>query len=134
MGCAEVMVVDSSVIVATILAEPDESYWSEKLASARELFIAAPSIIEIMAVIVPKMTLDANKILGAVLSYNNIRVVAFDEEALEHALDALLRYGRGRHPAKLNFGDCISYGLAKALGAPLLFKGDDFALTDVKRA
>jgi ribonuclease VapC len=61
-----------------------------------------------------------------------IRIVAFDEEALEHALDALLRYGRGRHPAKLNFGDCVSYGLAKALGAPLLFKGDDFALTDVK--
>jgi ribonuclease VapC len=133
MGCASVIVVDSSVIIAILLNEPEAKPFSQQIHAHEDVMIAAPTIIEIMAVIIPRFEGDAQFRLDMLLQSALIRTVAFDEEALSYALDALLRYGRGRHPAKLNFGDCISYGLAKALGAPLLFKGDDFALTDVKR-
>ncbi len=62
-----------------------------------------------------------------------IHVVPFGPEHVDLALDAFRRYGKGRHPASLNFGDCFSYALAKATGEPLLFKGDDFSQTDIKR-
>ena len=61
-------------------------------------------------------------------------VIPFDLAQARVARDAFHRFGRGRHPAALNFGDCLSYAAAKTLGAPLLFKGNDFALTDIKRA
>ena len=63
-----------------------------------------------------------------------IRTAGFESEQLDVAIDAFRRFGRGRHVAGLNFGDCFSYALAKATGEPLLFKGDDFARTDVRRA
>lgn len=61
-------------------------------------------------------------------------VVAFDSSHMEQARDAFRRFGKGRHRAALNFGDCCAYGLARTLELPLLFKGNDFALTDIKRA
>lgn len=63
-----------------------------------------------------------------------IETVPFGPEHVERAVDAFRRYGKGRHPAGLNFGDCFSYALAKATGEPLLFKGYDFSQTDIKRA
>ncbi len=60
--------------------------------------------------------------------------VPFDERMIRIAQEAFLRYGKGRHPAKLNFGDCMSYALAKALDVPLLYKGEDFAATDIESA
>ena len=63
-----------------------------------------------------------------------MEVVSFGPEHLDLAIDAFRRFGKGRHPAGLNFGDCLSYALAKATGEPLLFKGDDFSKTDIKRA
>ncbi len=65
---------------------------------------------------------------------SEVEIVAFGPEHLDLAIDAFRRYGKGRHPAGLNFGDCFSYALAKATGEPLLFKGDDFSQTDIKRA
>ena len=69
--------------------------------------------------------------LEALVERLRIEVVPFDQTQLAHAVDAFRRYGKGRHPAALNLGDCCSYGLAKALNEPLLFKGGDFAQTDV---
>lgn len=65
---------------------------------------------------------------------NRLDVLSFDQQMTVRAQDAFLAFGKGRHPAKLNFGDCMAYALAKSQGVPLLFKGDDFALTDVERA
>ena len=64
----------------------------------------------------------------------NVTVIAFGLRELAIAREAFLRYGKGRHPAGLNFGDCMAYALAKSQGIPLLFKGDDFTLTDIERA
>lgn len=72
--------------------------------------------------------------LDALLSEQGVEVVAFDEEQLALARAAFRRFGRGRHPAALNFGDCFAYALAKARTLPLLFKGDDFAQTDIASA
>ena len=63
-----------------------------------------------------------------------IQTAGFEPEQIEVAIDAFRRFGKGRHPAALNFGDCFSYALAKMTGEPLLFKGDDFSRTDIKRA
>jgi ribonuclease VapC len=131
MGRAQMMVVDSSVIVAIILQEPDADTLLNAIIKSDNLLIAAPTIIEIQAVLLPKLPASL-RIVDELLANYHIRIVAFSEEALEAALYGLQRFGKGRHPAKLNFGDCISYGLAKSLNAPLLFKGTDFQLTDVK--
>jgi len=72
--------------------------------------------------------------LEEVVETLELEIVAFDHHQLELAIDAFRRYGKGRHPAGLNLGDCCSYGLAKALDQPLLFKGNDFGLTDVTPA
>ena len=70
----------------------------------------------------------------ALLARFNIAVVPWTDDHAGIAADAFLRFGKGRHPANLNFGDCMAYALAKSLDAPLLFKGDDFSKTDVKSA
>ncbi len=72
--------------------------------------------------------------LDSVRESLGLETVGFDENQLELAIDAFRRYGKGRHPAALNLGDCCSYALAKALDQPLLFKGNDFTLTDVAPA
>jgi ribonuclease VapC len=70
----------------------------------------------------------------AFMSRAAVQVAPFSPEHLDLAIDAFRRYGKGRHPAGLNFGDCFFYALAKATGEPLLFKGDEFSQTDIKRA
>ena len=72
--------------------------------------------------------------MSTFLLNSRVSIVSFDFELSEIARAAFDRYGKGRHPAKLNFGDCISYALAKARGLPLLFKGGDLALSDIRRA
>lgn len=69
--------------------------------------------------------------LDAALARFRVEVVALSESHAMHARRAFRRYGKGRHPAQLNFGDCFAYALAKATGEPLLFKGDDFSKTDI---
>ncbi len=73
-------------------------------------------------------------VLDKVLNAPRIEVVAFDQRIFENAREAFDRFGRGRHPAKLNFGDCMAYAVAKAHDVPLLYKGDDFARTDIRAA
>ena len=72
--------------------------------------------------------------LNLLIEANDIEVVSWTSELADAAAEAFLRFGKGRHPAKLNFGDCMAYALAKSLDAPLLYKGDDFARTDIRSA
>lgn len=97
--------------------------------------MAAPTYLELLIVLQNKQVTRPRESLDAVLEAFQVDVVPFTAAHARIAQEAYLRYGRGSgHPAKLNFGDCVSYALAKASGQPLLFKGDDFPHTDLKPA
>ena len=127
------IVIDSSAIVAMALGEAEAVAFYEVLESVSSL-VAAPTLLEahmVLAKYAPRLGLDY---LATLVANPKVRIEPFDFELSEIARAAFDRYGKGRHPAKLNFGDCMSYALAKARGLPLLFKGGDFALTDIRRA
>ncbi len=127
------IVVDPSAIIAIALDEHDADRLLAVVSHADEAFIAAPSVLELEIVLKSK-TGPSGPSAKQVLRHLDIEIMPFSVEHLEEAIDAFGKFGRGRHPAGLNFGDCFSYGLAKALGAPLLFKGDDFVRTDIPSA
>lgn len=96
--------------------------------------MCATSILEAQMVLSRRYPDGGSTAIDKFLRDYDVTVVGFGVEELTIARDAFLRFGKGRHPAKLNFGDCMSYALAKSQGVPLLFKGDDFSLTDIERA
>lgn len=96
--------------------------------------IGAPNFFEASMVAETRKGPAGCRDLDGLIASMGLSVVAFDAAHIEGARDAYRRYGKGRHRAALNFGDCCAYALAKALDWPLLFKGNDFALTDLKRA
>ena len=123
--------VDTSVIVAISLQEPDFHNYEELLETTPELLMSATTYVELGIVCATRGIAEkAQKILQTY----GIQIVAFDEPMAAAAVEAFQRYGKGRHPAALNFGDCCSYALAKVRQIPLLFKGTDFSLTDIRRA
>lgn len=125
-------VVDSSAFIAILREEPEAERFSRAVALAVAPAMAAATYLEcaIVAARVP----DGRAILDAWIGARRISVVPVDHTLAQIAADAFARYGKGRHPAGLNFGDCFAYALARSLNAPLLFKGDDFARTDVLAA
>ena len=127
------IVVDTSALVAILKHESGSDLFLDRLASADGVFIGAPSKFELLLVMGRSQGENGMKDARLLLDNLQITVLDWTSALADIAADALLGYGKGRHPAKLNFGDCMAYAVAKALDAPLLFKGDDFALTDVKR-
>lgn len=125
------MVVDSSVLIAILLGEPEAGHYAKLLANTKEVYISAVSIVESSMVIEYKRGEQGAKEYDELLNVISPTIVAFDSQQAELARTAWRQYGKGRHPAKLNFGDCCSYALAKYLNKPLLFKGDDFSKTDL---
>jgi len=131
------MIVDPSVIVAILLKEPDADELSRRLRRADVLRMSTASFLEAAIVLDQRANLqpdDPADRLSELLRRSRIELVPFTEGHAQIARIAYRRYGRKRHPAQLNFGDCISYALAKILDEPLLFKGTDFSLTDVRVA
>ena len=125
------MVVDSSVLIAALLLEPDAEQLLNQLIDADELYLSAVSLVETAMVIeYKKGKLGADK-LDELLAELTPTIVEFDQQQAALARMAWREYGKGRHPAKLNFGDCCSYALAKYLNQSLLFKGNDFSQTDI---
>ncbi|WP_156681095.1 type II toxin-antitoxin system VapC family toxin [Sphingomonas profundi] len=122
------LVVDSSAIVAIILAEAEAAAFGERLLD-NDAVMAAPNQLETLMVLSRRPGAEAA--LSGVLRAYNIQIAPFTADLVPLAHDAFVRFGKGRHAAGLNFGDCIAYALARARRAPLLFKGRDFALTDV---
>jgi ribonuclease VapC len=128
------MVLDSSAIVAVLLKEPGHDRLLETIERAELIVVGAPTMLEATMVLTARLGQDARPMLAAFLRRLNAEVVAFNEEHLDAATTAFLRFGRGRHPAGLNFGDCMSYAVASVASLPLLFIGEDFPRTDIARA
>ena len=127
------IVVDTSALIAILRAEEDSSFILDALGRAEQRFMSAGSYLE-ACIVTAKDAREAAR-LGRLFGDVAIDVIAVAPADARIGADAFLRYGRGSgHPAKLNFGDCFAYALAKARNLPLLFKGDDFIHTDVEPA
>ena len=129
------IVVDTSVLIAILFKENDTAAFVKILANDHDCVTAAPNMLEAIMVAQRVFGIEARAEIETLLAGTSIRVVAWGPECLAAAHDAFVRYGKGSgHAAQLNFGDCMSYALARSLDAPLLFKGDDFAQTDIRSA
>jgi ribonuclease VapC len=128
------VVLDTSALLAMLLAEPERDAYVALLAEAEDPLISAATLVEASIVMLAK-TAEAGVLdLDELLVAGGVRCVAVDEEQARLARDAFARFGKGRSAAGLNFGDCFSYALARATNRPLLFKGTDFSKTDVTPA
>lgn len=128
------MVVDTSAIAAIFFGEDDAEVYLDAIASAQSVSMSAATLVEASIVATRDLGKSAINDLNLMLSQNGVRIVPVDETTAKTAVAAWTRFGRGNHPAKLNYGDCFSYALAVTLGEPLLFKGEDFPQTDVRSA
>ncbi len=128
------MIVDSSALVAIFLRQPGYEAVLRKLTEATAVGIGTPTLLEGGIVLTARLGRDAGPLLQRALQELEIAPVPFEMDHWREALDAFLHFGKGRHPASLNFGDCCAYALAKALAQPLLFKGNDFSRTDLTPA
>ena len=128
------MVVDSSALISILLEEPGHEALLEKAGSAETIFVGAPTALESAMVLSARFRRDARPMLSGFLRRTNAEIIDFGEDHYEAALSAFLRFGKGRHPAALNFGDCMSYALASVSGLPLLYAGTDFSRTDIQSA
>ena len=127
------MVVDSSAVVAILMQERESRAFADALAPARTAIIGAPSLVEVQMVLLREYPDTVEAELDRFPSAFDIALVPFGADEYRPADAAFRRYGKGRHPARLNFGDCMAYAVSKAMGEPLLFKGADFTKTDVAR-
>jgi ribonuclease VapC len=125
------MVIDSSAIIAIVLNEPEADRFQSALKSDRKRLVSAASVLESSIVLEHRFGEEGDRLLDHLIAGLAIEIVSVNLEQLAAARVAHHRFGRGRHKARLNFGDCFSYALAKVSGEPLLYKGNDFALTDL---
>lgn len=128
------MIVDSSAVVAILREEPGHERLLRHLARAVAPKIGAPTKLETGMVLVSLLGIRGKTIFARFLQGAGITTMPFDEEHWSVALDAFNRFGKGRHPAGLNFGDCLTYAIASVADEPLLCVGDDFPQTDLKLA
>lgn len=125
------MVVDSSALIAILFAESDAASFSRSIANDPRPLVSAFSVLEASVVLLNRKGVDGPRMLDALLHAARIEVVSLNADQAQIAREAYARYGKGRHPAGLNLGDCCSYALARSSGQPLLFKGGDFSKTDI---
>lgn len=125
------MVIDTSALLAIFLAEPERGEFLSHILQAENRLISAANVLETGIVLEAKRGETAGREFDLFLVRVNIQVIPVDAEQVEVARMAWRRFGKGRHPAALNFGDCFAYALAKFSGEPLLSKGTDFAHTDI---
>lgn len=128
------MVIDTSAIVALLFDESDAELYEAAVAGADSACISTATVLECSLVMESRYGVVGASKLDTLLADQGIEIVPFDADQLTLARAAFRRFGRGRHPAALNYGDCFSYALAKVRGLPLLFKGADFAQTDIESA
>jgi ribonuclease VapC len=128
------MILDTSAVVAILLREPAHAALQEKLAGADSVGVGAPALLECGIVLSSRLRLDARGLLARFLQETEATIIPFDESHWAAAHQAWLRFGRGRHPAALNLGDCASYATAAVARKPLLCTGADFPQTDLALA
>jgi len=124
------MVIDSSAVLAILLGEPEAESFADCIASEVQPRMSMVSVLETTAVSLRRLRTNLAQVIQF-LGATGVILTPLDERQLLLAGEALERFGRGRHPARLNFGDCFSYAVAQSRGESLLFRGDDFARTDV---
>ena len=127
--------IDSSALVAILSMEPEGRAFLRVLSASRGAMMSSMSLLE-MSLVVTRRIDGPNcwEPLDLLISEAKIEIVPFDAEQARLARAAFLKFGKGRHPAGLNFGDCAAYALAKSRNVPLLYKGEDFAKTDLVSA
>jgi ribonuclease VapC len=127
------MVVDTSALLAILQDEPERRAYNEALEAADSRALSVASYVETSIVVEARYGAEGVRHLDRFLDRASVTLVPVDVEQGMLARHAFSRFGKGRHPAGLNFGDCFSYALAQSLGEPLLYKGEDFSHTDVSR-
>ncbi len=128
------MIIDTSAIIAVLFNEDDAEVYAEAIARADSCRISAATFVETAIVVEAQTRNNGGRQLDAFMRRASIRIESVTEEHAYMARQAFIEFGKGRHRAGLNYGDCFSYALAKATGEPLLFKGKDFAQTDLAAA
>jgi len=125
------MVLDTSAIAAIFFGEPEAAAFSDRIARTPHCFLSAATLLESSIVLERRFSPEACDDLDLYIYRAGIEVVPVDEAQARLARRAYRNYGKGNHPAGLNYGDCFAYALARMLRQPLLFKGDDFSMTDL---
>lgn len=128
------MILDSSAIIAILCREPGFEHLLRKIGLARKVLIGAPTLAETQLALTVKLGFDASALAEQFLTEAQATVVPFSREHVSEFFGAFLAYGKGRHPARLNMGDCFTYSTAKVAGLPVLFVGQDFSQTDLAAA
>lgn len=126
------MVIDSSAIIAIMQDEPERQMYIEVISSVNYRNLSGVSFVETSLVLVSRYGAKAMQEIDDFIGKAQIRIRSVDENQALIARIALLEFGKGRHPARFNFGDCFAYALAKGLDQPLSFKGENFSKTDIK--
>jgi ribonuclease VapC len=128
------MVLDTSAVLAILLDEPERRAFAEQIEAAEGRLLSAASFVETSMILESRHGAEGVRALDRLLSVAGVEMVAVDSAQALAAREAFRQFGKGRHAAGLNFGDCFAYALAKTRAEPLLFKGNDFAYTDVMTA
>ncbi len=126
------MILDSSAVVAILLREPGYESLLDTLCETAEAGIGAPTLVEAGIVLAARTKTDSRGLLARFLAEAAVITIPFSDAHFSTAIDAWLRFGKGRHPAALNYGDCLAYATARVAGQPLLCTGNDFAQTDLQ--
>ena len=125
------MVIDSSALLATLREEPERRKFNEAIEMADSRRMSAVTFVESSMVVESRFGAEGVRDLDRLIERAEVEIVPVDVQQARTAREAFARFGKGRHAAGLNFGDCFSYALARVLGEPLLFKGEDFGRTDL---
>ena len=128
------MIIDTSVLVAILFQESDAGLYASKIAQADHCLMSVATLLEATIVVESGGGAAVGRDLDRLIEQQGIELVPVSTEQVEAARRAWRRFGKGNHPAALNFGDCFTYALAETMQEPLLFKGKDFILTDIERA
>ena len=129
------MIVDTSALVAIVVREPGHEALLDVLAApTTSAGIGTPTVAELGLVLSARLRTDARSLVAGLIDQLQIDKVPFADAHWQAAVEAFWRFGRGRHRAALNFGDCLTYAVASLSGEPLLYVGDDFAYTDLVAA
>lgn len=128
------MIVDTSAVLAILFGEPDANHYETAIARATRCRMSVANVVEATIVVESRVGPSGGDQLDILVERSPIELVAVTPEHAQAARGAWRRFGKGNHPAGLNFGDCFAYALARTTEEPLLFKGADFALTDIEPA
>ena len=128
------MTIDSSALIAILLSEAGHLDLVDRILAADSVRVGAPTLVETSMVFASRRGTASTREVDELVQELGVTVVPFGEPEWHAATDAFLRFGRGRHPAALNFGDCLAYATATTARDTLLFVGDDFARTDITPA